>query len=322
VYPKSIDSLMKNMRDKKGIHIKGSLQKKKLRYMGYFHGYKGYRYCNSPNSLLPYTDFNELQAVYDFDMKIKAVLYPQIMFLETTLKNFALEVIISEVNSDRFTDIYSKALNEYKAYPVGSSDYKKFISKTMSIRNKIYNDISRDYGSSNIVTHYYDKDRPVPIWAIFEMISLGEFGYFISCLNSTVRARISSSVGIKSSVDPDLRMVEKIVFTLKDLRNAVAHNNTIFDTRFKTGAVNSRISKYISSETGITNITFNSIVDYIILIAFVMNLLQCNKTDIIGFIRQFEDACATFRKSVPMSIYSKIIFTDTKNKLNAIKNFL
>lgn len=54
--------------------------------MGYFHGYKGYRYCYSPSSLLPYTGFNELQAVYEFDMNLKAILYPQIMFLETTIK--------------------------------------------------------------------------------------------------------------------------------------------------------------------------------------------------------------------------------------------
>lgn len=320
--PKSIDSLMKNMRDKKGIQIKGSLQKKKLRYMGYYHGYKGYRYCNSPSSLFPYTDFNELQAVYDFDMKIKAVLYPQIMFLETALKNYALEIIVDEANSDRFADIYSTLLNNHKAYAVGTDDYKRAIAKRMSVRNKIYGDISRDYGNSNIVTHYYDKDRPVPIWAIFEIISLGEFGYFISSLNANTRARISSSIGVKSSFDMDARLVEKIVFTLKDLRNAVAHNNTVFDTRFKTGKVSYRISKYIASEIGISNITFNSIVDYVVLISFVMKLLQCTKTDITNFIKQFDEACEALRKAVPTTIYAKIIYTDTKNKLNALKNFL
>ena len=38
--PKSINALMGYMRDVKGINIKGSNDKKKLRYMGYFHGYK------------------------------------------------------------------------------------------------------------------------------------------------------------------------------------------------------------------------------------------------------------------------------------------
>ena len=48
--PKSVNALMAHMRDEKNIEIKGSSQKRKLRNMGYFHGYKGYRYCNSPDN--------------------------------------------------------------------------------------------------------------------------------------------------------------------------------------------------------------------------------------------------------------------------------
>ena len=65
--PKSVNALMAHMRDEKNIEIKGSSQKRKLRNMGYFHGYKGYRYCNSPDNKLPYDNFNQIQAVYDFD---------------------------------------------------------------------------------------------------------------------------------------------------------------------------------------------------------------------------------------------------------------
>lgn len=53
--PKSINSLMAYMRDEKKINIYGSLQKRQLRNMGYYHGYKGYRYCGSPNQILFYT---------------------------------------------------------------------------------------------------------------------------------------------------------------------------------------------------------------------------------------------------------------------------
>ena len=113
-----------------------------------------------------------------------------------------------------------------------------------------------------------------------------------------------------------------IVFTLKDLRNAVAHNNTVFDTRFKTGSVNQRIARYIESETNIRNINFETIVDYVILISFVMKLLDRNKTDIMSFIKQFEDACETLRSSVPTCIFNRIIHTDTRGKLAGLKNFL
>ena len=320
--PKSINALMAVMRNDKGISIGGSLQKKKLRYMGYFHGYKGYRYCNSPSSLLPFSDFNELQSVYEFDMRIKAIMYPQIMFLETTLKNYALEEILRLSNSDRFAEAYAQLLNDYRSHPVNSDPYKKAIRKRMDLRNKVYSIISRDYGRNNIVNHYYDRDRQVPIWAIFELISLGEFGNLLGCLNNTTRANISRSVGIKASVDTDGKMVERIVFTLKDLRNAVAHNNTVFDTRFKTGRVNQRIARYIESETNIRNINFETIVDYVILISFVMKLLDRNKTDIMSFIKQFEDASESLRNSVPTSIFNRIIHTDTRGKLSGLKLYL
>ena len=320
--PKSINALMTYMRDIKGIQIEGSLQKKKLRYMGYFHGYKGYRYCNSPSSLIAYSNFNELQAVYDFDMQLKALLYPQIMFLETAFKNYALEEILKNVNSRRFADVYSKLMNDYKSFNVGSPNYKKAISKRMAVRNKIYGNISRDYEKNNIIVHYYDKDKPVPIWAIFEIISLGEFGNLITCLNLKVRTDISKSININPNIDSDGKMVGYIVYCLKDLRNAVAHNNTIFDTRFKTANVNTRIARYISSETGLQNINFNSIVDYVLLISFVLHLFKRNKSDIIAFIQQFENICETFRKKVPFNIYSRILYTDTRNKLNVMKNYL
>jgi len=320
--PKSINALMSYMRDRKGIQISGSLQKRKLRYIGYFHGYKGYRYCNSPTALLPYTSFSELQSVYDFDMQVKAILYPQIMFLETTIKNYALEEILKQAKSERFADVYNLLLNDYKSHHVGTQDYKNAISKRMAVRNKVYGNISRDYGKNNIIVHYYDKDEPVPIWAIFEILSLGEFGNLFACLNINTRQAISSSIGINRAVDNDGKMIEKIVFCLKDLRNAIAHNNTIFDTRFKTGKISNRIASYISSETRLRNINFNSILDYVILVSFMLKILKRNKSEILAFIQQFENAYETLRKNVPTNIYSKIIFTDTKTKLNLFKNFL
>jgi abortive infection bacteriophage resistance protein len=192
----------------------------------------------------------------------------------------------------------------------------------MGTRNKIYSVIARDYGKNNIVSHYYDKDQPVPIWAIFEMLSLGEFGNLVNCLNQQVRKDISKSVGINPVFDTNSSKVEKIIFVLKDLRNSVAHNNTIFDTRFKTRNIDKSIAGYITSETGITDINFNTILDYIILIAFMMSLLKCNKSDILHFIKQFEDICEVLRKSVPMNIYSKIVYTNTRGKLSTLKNYL
>lgn len=52
--PKSIDELMLYLRDVKGINISGHEQKQKLMNMGYYHGYKGYRYIGNPNKKAPF----------------------------------------------------------------------------------------------------------------------------------------------------------------------------------------------------------------------------------------------------------------------------
>ena len=320
--PKSINSLMKHMRDDKHIDINGGTQKRKLRSMGYFHGYKGYRYCNSPSTLFPYTNFNQLQAVYGFDMKLKTIFYSRIMFVETAIKNYSLEVILEEANSSRFADIYASIIDDHKSFPVGSADYKRKITERMSVRNRVYSNISRDYGKNNIINHYYDADKPVPIWAIFEILSLGEFGNLFKCLNLSTRIKISKSVGINIGMDADGRLIEKIVFIVKDLRNSVAHNNTIFDARFKSHNISHHICNYISSETGIPGVDFRTIVDYLILIVYTMKILRCSKTEMLSFINQFEEACENLRKQVPVNIFSKIVYTDTRRKLGALKGFL
>ena len=103
--PKSINALMAYMRDEKGLSISGSSDKKKLRYMGYFHGYKGYRFHNNPANTYAFNSFDEVQAIYDFDMAIKTMFYPEIMFLETAFKNYVLEVILEDAESKRFANI-------------------------------------------------------------------------------------------------------------------------------------------------------------------------------------------------------------------------
>ncbi len=320
--PQTINTLMAHMRNDNNIQIGGSLQKKKLRYMGYFHGYKGYRYYGKPSRRFNYTSFNELQAVYDFDMELKTLLYPKIMFLETALKNYVLEVVCSRARSSDFATIYSKLLIDYKSYPKDSKQYKTAINRRLGLRNKVYSSILNNYETRDVVKHYYDKNQPMPIWAIFEIISLGEFANFLKCLDLNTRKEISKQVGIGATADAEGELLSKMLFTLKDLRNAVAHNGAVFDTRFRTGKISKQIGNYINYETGIDNITFDSTVDYIILISFLMKLLKCPKTEIVSFIKGFESICENFRKVVTVSIYSQIIPTNSRAKILKLRKWI
>ena len=50
----SLDALMGQMQSRAGIDARGSDDKCALARMGYFHGYKGYRFSGSPARRIPY----------------------------------------------------------------------------------------------------------------------------------------------------------------------------------------------------------------------------------------------------------------------------
>ena len=124
LHPKSTDSLMRYLRDQKGIAISGSAQKRKLMNIGYYHGYKGYRYINTPSKKVAYTKFEEVVSVYDFDSQLKSLFYPSVMLIETAVKNYVLDILVSSTNSENFIDIYNQLLDNYKMFSTKGKIYK------------------------------------------------------------------------------------------------------------------------------------------------------------------------------------------------------
>ncbi|MDE6851803.1 MAG: hypothetical protein K2J67_04865 [Lachnospiraceae bacterium] len=57
-------------------------------------------------------------------------------------------------------------------------------------------------------------------------------------------------------------MLQRLIFATKDFRNAIAHNDVIFDTRFRTGNIDKQVRNAISNATGVKELTFGTITDY------------------------------------------------------------
>lgn len=334
--PKSIDGLMRYLRDNKGIAISGSLQKRRLMNIGYYHGYKGYRYINSPSNHVAYTKFEELAAVYSFDANLKALFYPQVMFIETALKNYVLETLVSETHSESFIDVYNQLLDNYKTFSLAGKNFNsakdrqkaedKFkyeLKRRLDLRNRIYKVQTDAYGNGNkIADHYLRKDTNLPIWAIFELLSLGEFGHFVSCLNQGCRANISKGLGIRQSDDSNAIMPQRLIYSTKDLRNAIAHNDVIFDCRFKSGNIHKQVGNAITNATGVTGLSFETITDYLILVIYLLKLFQVTKTEMKQMISRFETVVEQLRNSVPTSLFNQIIYTDNNSKIADLKRFV
>ncbi len=312
---KSINALMRYLRDTKNISIAGSSDKQKLRNMGYYHGYKGYRFYRDSSNRLAYTDFSQLLAVYRFDMQLKSLFYSPLMQIETALKNRALEIVLEKCASESFDDLCSMLLTHHEDYPESSGEYKKMLRKETVFRNRIKDSLKRDYSKKRVISHFREKDRPVPVWAVFEVLGLGDFGTMLACMNNSVAREIADASGIDPAFNPDGRLLEELVFTVKDLRNAVAHNDAIFDVRFMNQPPDEVIVHLLTDETGIPAIDFDTITDHVILVAYLMKCLTFPKAEIRRLVSGFRDLYEEMGKKVPSEICALIVRPDTRLKI-------
>ena len=154
------------------------------------------------------------------------------------------------------------------------------------------------------------------------MLTLGEFGNFYSCLSYGVRREVSIKLGFHQPSDSDAFLTKKIIFAIKELRNAVAHNDVIFDTRFSRSSIDKSLSSSLEIVTGIKSITFKSITDYIILVVYLLKCFGVPKGDMRRFVAEFQDNIETLRKQIPTSLFTRIVLTDTRPKLKSLQEYI
>ena len=323
---KTIDGLMRHLRDN-GISISGSTQKRQLVNAGYFHGYKGYRFFKNAQNSLPFVSYNEVYATIQYDSALKSLLYGKMMFIETAVKNIVLESILVNANSESIQVMYDKVVSGYNNAPASSSpeQRRKLQQNKLNLQNSIQSSLANAYKKNNPkITHFYNNVgySGVPVWALFEIMTMGDLGYLLSCLTFDVRDDISQRIGINVSCDTDRQLIYKYIYTLKDLRNAIAHNAVVFDTRFRNIDPTSSMKQCLKLEIGLPYVNFKTIGDYIILMCYYLKLLHVSKTEIKAFIRDFERITDEYKNAVNSNVSAMVIHPDLPARMTALKNFL
>ena len=103
---KTLNALMRHLREH-GVETRGSVHKQRLKNYGYYHGYKGYRFVGSASKRLQISSFDEVIALNQFDTRLKSLLCPHVMFIETALKNYTLEATLSDAGSSSIDAVFS-----------------------------------------------------------------------------------------------------------------------------------------------------------------------------------------------------------------------
>lgn len=323
---KKIDGLMRHLREN-GISISGSSQKRQLINTGYYHGYKGYRFFYQASHKLPFTSYDEVIATIQYDTKLKTLIYPKMMYLETALKNIALICILDECKSENIQDMYRKVISSYKNAPQNTPEKvkKEMQINKLNLQGMVHSSLTKAYKNKNPkITHFYNNMsyNDVPLWALFEIFTMGDFGFLLSCLTISVRENISREIGLNLSMDTNRELVYKYVYALKDLRNAIAHNDVIFDARFRKIEPTRPMRLCLQTEIKLPYINFKTIGDYIILICYYLKQLKVSKTEIKSFIREFEKISTDYQKYVDKSVSNIVIHPDLTSRIALLKKYI
>lgn len=313
--PKTIVDLMKHLRENRGIEISDTQTRQMMNY-GYYHAYKGYRFFKKSGNLIPYTTFEQLIAVIDYDNGLKAAFYPELMFLETAFKNIVVAHIVEDVEDAGFAEIRAKKMNDF-------SDDEVLRKQRKHLADKITSTVAqRNTQNNQIVAHFCERGDVVPIWAIFEVISLGDFAMFTYCLNKYVRVSLLRQFKFNIDQDIDNQLLAHILYTLKDLRNALAHNNVIFDTRFKEREISDIVAIWLNKEMRLDSVDFTSIVDYYLLLTVLLKKIEYENSKLNAFVSEVENVINALYKGTPANIYTKLTTTKLVTKLTALAEYL
>ena len=321
---KTTDGLMRHLRDN-GIQIAGSTEKRRLINTGYFHGYKGYRFFKNAQTRLPFASYDEIYATIQYDSALKSLFYGKMMFIETAVKNIALEGILINARSENLQIIYDRVVSSYHNAPKDSTpeQKKRLQQDKLNLQNSIQSNIAKAYRKNNPkITHFYNQigNSDVPIWALFEIMTLGDFGSLLSCLTYEVRDDISRRLGLNLASDTNRELLYKYIYTLKDLRNAIAHNSVVFDTRFRKIDITPAMKQCLKAEFGLPYVNFRTIGDYVILMCYYLKLLKVPKTEIKAFIRSFEKITDDYKAAINPAVAAKVIHPDLQSRMEIVKN--
>lgn len=343
---------MRHIRSEHKIEINGSADKRKLISMGYFHGYKAYRFYQRIETKFDFEVFSQIVAISNFDNMMKTAFYPVVMKFESLIKNYLIEQSVK--GSDPSYDyIYTTKLTDYRSLsPKSKSSSKQYtaaVNNRLRLKKSLDSAVAANYQKNEaLIKHYIEQNAPIPLWAIFEVITLGTLGDFAKAFNSGDRIEILKNLNLyDAQYDPKGTFLYKLIYAIRPLRNSIAHNNVIFDCRFNKpehihhkNQIPQLLRKTTAKTIGLAgNTEFNTLFDYMALLIIILKESGETKRNLKHYVKTFSDAVDTLfeetkivreiaddgkvkKSPLPVNIYDKIVGSGINNRIRALQTYI
>lgn len=158
--------------------------------------------------------FDEIYALFEFDKNLRSIFLKYSLEIETILKSLLSETISSRygIKDYLIKENFDNTVNE------------KTITETINI---IEEEINKQNGKHEAVTHYIDKYEYVPPFVLTKILTLGQLSRLYAMLKQSDRQSISKNFKLSDKV------LKQIIVNLTMIRNICAHNDRLFSFHSK-----------------------------------------------------------------------------------------
>ena len=169
---------------------------------------------NTNNEYKKNVSFDEIYALFEFDKNLRSIFLKYSLEIEMILKSLLAETISSRYGikdyliKENFDDMLNKA------------------TITESI-NVIEEEINKQNGKHEAVTHYIDEYGFVPPFVLTKILTLGELSRLYAMLKQSDRQSISKNFKLSD------RVLKQIIVNMTMIRNICAHNDRLFSFHSK-----------------------------------------------------------------------------------------
>ena len=169
---------------------------------------------NTNNEYKKNVSFDEIYALFEFDKNLRSIFLKYSLEIEMILKSLLAEALSSKYG------IKDYLLKE------NFDDTVDETTITESI-NVIEEEINKQNGKHEAVTHYIDEYGFVPPFVLTKILTLGELSRLYAMLKQSDRQSISKNFKLSDKV------LKQIIVNMTMIRNICAHNDRLFSFHSK-----------------------------------------------------------------------------------------
>lgn len=169
---------------------------------------------NTNNEYKKNVSFDEIYALFEFDKNLRSI------FLKYSLE---IEIILKSLLAETLSSRYG-----IKDYLV-KENFDNTVNKTTISEsiNVIEEEINKQNGKHEAVTHYIDEYGFVPPFVLTKILTLGELSRLYAMLKQSDRQSISKNFKLSDKV------LKQIIVNMTMIRNICAHNDRLFSFHSK-----------------------------------------------------------------------------------------